>query len=92
MPVLSDNLTLSHWEMQPIPTHWIVALVVLLPFLIACSSVLREECHDRSSVGHNGRKRTLSALLLLLLGLGCSLCVVHAHADVGHAVHSLRPA
>lgn len=59
-------------------SHWIVALVVLLPFVVASSTVLSREARDQSVVLRRGH--ALSALTLLLLGLGCSLCVVHAHS------------
>lgn len=55
-----------------------MALIVLLPFVAASSSVLASESRGRTTVSCRGR--SLSALTLLVLGVGCSLCVVHAHS------------
>lgn len=62
--------------MEPKLFIWIVALIVLLPFVAAASSVLIVESSREPR--HRCRCRSLVAIVLLLVGIGCALAVVHA--------------
>lgn len=54
---------------------WIVAIIVLLPFVAVSSTVLVTE--SRRSPTDRCRQRCLGAMAILVIGIACTLSVAH---------------
>lgn len=54
---------------------WLVAVIVLMPFVAASTAVLVAESRLQSL--DRSRERCLGAIALLIIGIACALSVVH---------------
>lgn len=71
---------MSFTDTIPQVASWIVALLVLVPFAFGVSSILTVE--TQRPLTSRRRDTCLYAMVLLMLGLGCALFILHANHRV----------